>query len=125
MKQSTLFVPNAILFVVDPKNRNAHVPTYESGLVYAATESCISIATRADVDGTVTVTLEQSKKDAPHNGQRNSYAGMISTLGKRLAIVTSALDIVLECNVGTTSTEVIITVDDDTNPSKVHVRVMG
>ena len=57
MKEICLSVPHAILFVNDPAHGHIEIPDYVPGQITSANPSCVSVNTRADVDGDVTVRL--------------------------------------------------------------------
>lgn len=110
--KTNLAVPNAILFIVDPTNTAAIVPEYVLGEATAATRSCISVATIADVDGEVTVRLCAPSDDVARSTPVRVFAGSVDTPGHILAIVTSDFDRVLEISTPTVVTRIVIRVDD-------------
>jgi hypothetical protein len=116
-----LAVPNAILFVLDPTNEDAIIPEYKPGETAAATLSCVSIATIADVDGEVTVQLCTTSDNVILFTPVQVFAGLLETPGCVLAVVTSEFDRVLEIATDSTTTQIIVRVDDDQSIVRVSI----
>jgi hypothetical protein len=123
MPRSILSPPNAILFVLDPTNKNVVVPVYVDDQLTAATSTCVSIGTQADVDGDVEVSLEVARV-API-GMQHIFFGVIETPGGKIAVVTSQFQRVLEIDVSVKTIEVSIWADDLCNPACVAVGVQS
>ena len=100
MSEVTLPVPNALLFVLDPNHQDVQVPEYASGALVAANATCASIATLADVDGEVTVRLIERDGATPTERFVVVFDGTLETPSRRVAIVTSQFESVLEQEVG-------------------------
>lgn len=124
MREVKLAVPNAILFVLDPTNRGAIVPEYDSRSVIAATSSCVSIATQAAVDGDVAVRLSQPQNNTHPEGLVQIFDDHIETPGKVLVVVTSQFDRILETDVRNTLTRVTVAVDDRKCPMLISVNAL-
>lgn len=123
MRETKLEVPNAILFVLDPTNKNAIVPEYVPGECASSTSSCISVATIADVDGEVIVRL-CSRGDAPiFTTSEQVFDGSVETPGHVLAVGSAEVDRILEIPVPLTSTRITIKVDNLDSPLEVTVVV--
>jgi 6-phosphogluconolactonase (cycloisomerase 2 family) len=121
--EATLSPPNAILFVLDLANDRVVVPEYEPGVLAVATESCVSVSTRADVDGDVTVRLSRG---APPTGKPEGaeiFKGSIATPGRKVNVVTSELKKVLEVEVDGETAQVSVATDDMEAPSVVWIEV--
>ena len=121
--KTNLAVPNAILFIVDPTNTAAVVPEYVLGEATAATPSCISVATIADVDGEVTVRLCAASSDVARSTPVRVFDGSVDTPGRVLAIVTSDFDQVLKITTPTAVTRIVVRVDDVQSPANVSVDI--
>jgi hypothetical protein len=121
MGRAVLSPPNAILFVLDPTNKDAAVPQYVAGELVAATATCVSVGTQADVDGDVEVSLAPAAA-APADLQQ-VFLGAIATPGRRVAVVTSHFQRVLEVDVPSDAAEVAIWADDLRNPAHVAIGV--
>jgi hypothetical protein len=119
MKCISLCPPNAILFLFDPTNRDAEVPQYVDGQLTAATASCISVGTQAEVDGETTVCIDPSGKDCEHLSA--AFVGTIETPNRKFAIVTATFQRLLEVNVLNEICNVEIWVDDLRSPSEILV----
>jgi hypothetical protein len=122
---NSLFVspPNAILFVLDPTNEDVIVPPLADVEIATSSASCVSIGTRADVDGDVEISASLSNFEP--NDLKKVFFGRISTPGKKIAIVTSEFEILLELDVITNRAIVSVWVDDHSNPSVIFVGVDG
>ena len=120
---NSIFVspPNAILFVLDPTNKNAVVPPYIDGEIVAVTDTCVSVGTQADVDGEVEISMSLSGVvpiDLNKVLSRN-----ILVPGGKIAVVTSEFQKVLELDVPAGSAYVSIWVDDLRNPARVFINI--
>lgn len=122
MSRAVLSPPNAILFVLDPTNDDVMVPGYVDGELAAATPTCVSFGTRADVDGDTEIVLELSPIVATE--LRQAFRGVIQTPGGKVAVVTSEFESVLEADFSSTSVEVSIWADDLRNPAHVTVALV-
>lgn len=120
----TFSPPNAIVFVLDPENSDAEVPSYVDGQLTAATASCVSVGTQADVDGETEVSLAwEADAGALAPDMHHTFTGIIETPANKLAVVTSQSDCVLEMDVQGDKVEVSISVDDLINPARVAILV--
>jgi hypothetical protein len=121
MGRAVLSPPNAILFVLDPTNKDTAVPPYVAGELTAATATCVSVGTQADVDGDVDVSLDPAS-GAPADMQQ-VFLGVIATPSGKLAVVTSHFQRVLEVDVPSDAAEVSIWADDLRYPAHVAIGV--
>jgi len=124
MTQATLAVPNAILFVLDPTNADTQVPEYVPGEPTAASPSCVSVVTLADVDGEALVSLLEAKRPDARDDLIRVFDGAIETPGRQLAIVTSQFDTVLQSAVAAEKTRFAIYVDDVDMPNRIEVDII-
>lgn len=113
--------PNAILFVFDPKNKNVVVPLYIDKQLTAATDSCVSVGTQADVDGDTEIHLTSG--NVQPSKLIHVFRGRISTPGGSIAIVTSEFQKILELEIRKQHADVDIWADDLRSPSKVIVDI--
>lgn len=120
---ATLLIPNAIVFVFDLENKSVQVPAYTDGVLTAWNNSCVSVGTQSEVDGEVTVKLSGKLSGSERDLYEVAFSGVIETPSKKIAVVTSELEKILEMDVRTEKTEVIISVDDLSFPSVVLVEV--
>ncbi len=121
MPRVVLSPPNAILFVFDPTNNDAVIPPYINGDLTAATDTCVSVGTRAEVDVDTEISLDLGGT-APIDLQQ-VYFGAIGTPGGKVAVVTSQFQRLLELEVPIGSVAVSIWVDDRRNPARVVVSI--
>lgn len=119
MKSVVISPDHGMLFVLDPTNKEALVPEYIDNQTVAATDFCISVATRAYVDGDVEVTLASGATSLP-GLQRVSTNSLVIPNGI-LAIITSDLAHVLESEVAPGRVTVSIWVDSPINAARVGV----
>lgn len=121
MSIATISPLNAILFVLDPTNKDTVVPPYVDGELTAATGTCISIGTQAPVDGETEVSLELD--GATPSDLHRAFLGSLVTPGGKLAVVTSEFERVLELDVPKGKANVCVWVDDLRNPARVAVHI--
>lgn len=123
MQEITLSVPHAILFLNDPAHGRVLVPEYLPGQVTSANPSCVSINTRADVDGDVTVRLDRV---APKCGQSECnlvVEHLIETPSHKIGVFTSENNMILVTDVADDSVRLCIGVDDPESPRLVCIRI--
>lgn len=123
MNEAKAVVPNAIVFVLDPSNKGAVVPEYAPGNTVAATESCVSIAALAEVDGPTTVRLGTPLSESERLGCVELFEGVVQTPGNRLAIVTSHLERLLEVQVAAATARIAVYADDPRSAGMICVSV--
>lgn len=111
--------PNAILFVLDPTNKNALVPKYVVGELTAITDSCISVGTQASVDGKVEVSMILSNEEPID--LRLAIHGKIIVPNGKVAVVTSEFEKLIEIDLPIGEISASIWVDDLQSPSKVQI----
>ena len=121
MSTVTLAPPNAILFVFDPDNRGVRIPEYIDGRLVAANNSCVSVGTRADVDGDVTIVLESTFSADLVTGLQRVFSGVMDAPGHRVAIVTSDARTILDQLVSSHRPELEVWADDLRNPARIVV----
>lgn len=121
--RTTLYVPHAIVFVYDLSGNGIDVPEYVDDDLIASNETCISIGTKSDVDGEVTVDLIKKADHVLEKNYTKVFKGFINTLGKKVAVSTSEIEGILATNVDTIKTEVSIWVNDSELPSMIFIEV--
>jgi hypothetical protein len=121
MSRAVLGPPNAILFIFDPTSRDVAIPPYVDGELTTATATCVSVGTRADVDGETEVLVEIAPV-VPANLQL-IFIGVIAIPGRRVAVVTSQLEHVLEIDVVADTAAISIWVDDLRSPARVIIGI--
>jgi len=123
MKEVTLTVPHAILFVNDPAHGQIEIPEYVPGHVTSANASCVSICTRADVDGDVTVRLGTMLPKCAPTECVTVAEYCIETPGRNVGVFTSENRMILTVDVPNDSARVTITVDDPQSPGLIDIGV--
>ncbi len=110
-----------IVFVFDFQNERMEVPVYDPESVVAANESCISVRTIADVDGEVTVTLASSAPRDTMDVGLEVFHGTIDVPSRKVSIVTSQNQKLIEMDVKDTKASVRVLVNEKQNPSRIWV----
>ena len=121
MSQRIFSPPNAILFIYDPANKNAETPEYSADSLVSATKDCISVGTRAYVDGDTTVKLFKSSADVDVFPRHRLFDGFIDTPNRKIAVITSELDVILEIVVQNEIAKIGIWTDDLHNPGTLLI----
>lgn len=116
----TYSAPHPIVFVFDFLNELMEVPEYDANSVTSANNSCVSVRTIADVDGDVTANLATDIPNDVTNAVK-VFHGAIDSPNKKIALVTSENEKLLELGVSSIKAEIRIFVDDVKNPSRIWV----
>ncbi len=119
--ESTLFVPNAIIFLYDVTNNDVQIPEYIDDVLISFNETCISVGTQADVDGEVALKLSSQITMTDKSLYNKVFNGSIKTPGKTLSISTSEEEGFISIDVVGQQTKVSIWTDDLNYPSIVLV----
>lgn len=113
-------VPNSIIFVSDSNLNEVEYPEYVVGELASSNESCISIGTKAEVDGPVTIRFSPVEdSDSSHE----IYRGFVSTPSKKMVVSTSLEDNVLETEVPGNHSEISVWVNDLKFPSLIEIEL--
>jgi len=86
------------------------------GQLVSATDTCVSVATQAAVDGPVHVELTSAQDD---RSLRRVFRGAVLTPGSKLAVVTSQFERLLEAETTSQDVHLTILVDDPKIPGEV------
>jgi hypothetical protein len=121
MSQITLSPPYAILFIYDPLNKDAETPEYSPGNLVSTTQHCISVGTRADVDGETTVELVRAVNDAAIVPEHKIFQGFVQAPNRNISVVTAELQTILNIDVKDKVAKIGIWADDLHNPGKVLI----
>jgi hypothetical protein len=119
LEEKRVSLPDGILFVLDPGNRATKAPQYTPGKVSAATSTCVSIATIADVDGPVIVRFGSKPDENIDPGFLPVFEGTLQTPSRSLAVVTSTSEKVASGHVDANQASLTIYVDSIRSPSIV------
>ncbi|MDQ7994265.1 MAG: hypothetical protein AAGC76_00260 [Luteibacter sp.] len=120
MKSVVISAEHGIIFIVDPRNKDAIVPEYEDDEIVSATESCISVAVRPYMDGDVEVSLSEV---APTKGLELVASHSLLVPNGIIAIATAEIDRVLDQEVSPGSVRVSVWVDSKSSVTRVSVVV--
>lgn len=121
MKCAVISPDHGMLFVLDPTYKEALIPDYVDGETVVANDACISVATRAYVDGDVQVLLASGETYTP--GLQPVATTSLFIPNGILAIITSDLERVLEQDVPAGRVTISIWVDSPVNAAIVGVTI--
>jgi hypothetical protein len=111
--------PHSVVLVTDPGE--TAIPKSMRGSVIAATDSCIAIGCRAEVDGETEFTLGASRDVDP--GDRPAFTGELKTPNRRLTVRTVLGRTILEASVSQAQTPIRIWLNDAEEPDRVVVGI--
>jgi hypothetical protein len=123
MMETTLFVPHAIIFILDPNGKDIIIPEYDPISITSSNESCVSVGTRSDVDGEVTIQFGPSIPPPVKTICAQVFYGKVNTPTKQLAVITSNRDVIFCLGVKDLRTSISVGVNDLNNPSLVWIEV--
>lgn len=119
MTEITLSPPNGILFICDSSNINIEVPEYQSDRLASANGQCVSVGTRAYVDGETHVRLVGNLAEVNKALEYKVFDGVIDAPSRKIRIITVDLETILERPVKDKTVKVVIWADDLRNPGKL------
>ena len=119
MSELTLAPPNAILFICDSSAKDIQVPTYQAEQLASATKTCVSVGTRADVDGDTTIYLVSNFSEIADPPKYQVFEGIITVPSKVVIIMTAYADTLLQKSTRNETVTVRVWVDDLDGPSRI------
>jgi len=119
-KLARRYVPNAILFVYDPANKQVEVPEYEDGDTVSFTDTCISVGTQADVDGEVSIALEHFSPVCQE--LYLIHSGLIRTPHGNISVLTSEGEQIVTRKTNARMVKIRVYVDH-ASPGYVHFEI--
>lgn len=111
--------PNSLLLIMD--RSVGRIPESMAGGPVAHTRSCVAIGTRSGQDGTTHVTLECGSRHAAR--ETPVFDGVLHTPDRRVAVCSVLDDVILEVEVATDRTRVLILANDYTEPDEIRILV--
>lgn len=118
------YIPDhPVVFVFDYENHEVEIPEYDPEKTVSSNDSCASIRTVADVDGDVTIGLDDPV--GFNVRMTEAFVGTIKAPNGKIAIVNSENEKLLETDLASQSTSVRISVDNLDHPTKVMVETSG
>lgn len=123
MTKATLEVPNAILFLLDDSDADVQIPTYIPSKLVSNNLKCISIGTRASVDGEVSILLEKHLLDETTASLARVFVGTIYAQSRLVSLVTSDARTILEMPIEHDTATVEIWADDERSPATIAIGV--
>jgi hypothetical protein len=119
MSTITLSPRNSIVFVYDSSHRSVEVPTYVAGDLVAASQTCVSIGTLAEIDGETTITLADSI-DGISVGEL-FFDGVLLTPGHEVSVCTSENEKLLTLPIKASHARVRVFANDPSEPDEIVV----
>ena len=106
-----LSVPDGMVFLFDMRHPEVVIPDYEDEFGALATDSCVSVPVRPEVEGGVEIVLTDDA-DAPRYGLRFAGTFRLLTPGRGVALNSSTADGLLELPIDSETVELSVFVDD-------------
>lgn len=122
--ETTYTPPHPIAFLFDPSNENMEVPAYDPERVVSFNASCVSIRTISDVDGDVTAALDVRSPLEMRVGDVEVFRGVVDTPGKKVALVTSENQVLIEMETNRSKVPVRVLVDDEVHPARIWIEIL-
>jgi hypothetical protein len=115
--------PNSIVFICDPSSREVDVPEYVTGQLIAATQSCISVGTLAEMDGETEISLS----DVPSSAELGElvFDGMVRTPGRVVAVCNARDETLLSLPVSSVAVRVKVFANDRSEPDRIVVLALS
>jgi len=113
--------PNSVLLIMD--RSVGQVPESMEGSLIAATPTCVAIGTLSEHDGTTHVTLDSSPP--PSEQGTPVFVAVLDTPGRHVAVCSVFDEAVLEVEVETERTRVLIWANDQAEPSEIRITVLA
>ena len=111
--------PYSIVAVNDPANET--VPEWVDDSVLMATDSCIVIACKAEVDGETEFTLGNTREVDP--GDHPIFQEELKTPSRRIVVETAEGDTILETPTSQPKTKVQIWTNSSKRPGKIIIGI--
>lgn len=124
MNTVTYTPAHPIVFLFDYDDQAMRVPVYDKNQVVSANDGCVSIRTISDVDGDVTVWLGNLMPIEAADGVE-VFHGTVRSPNRKVAVVTSENQKLLEVPVQSNRADVVVRVDDAAFPSRIWIAVRG
>jgi hypothetical protein len=121
MPSTICSLDHPIVFVCDPSNNEMVVPEYNSSSVTSFTSSCVSIRAVAYIDGNVSIHLESNPDSMVRPEGVEVYSGHIKAPGRRMAVMDSENNNLLEIGGVGTIPLVEVFVDDQRHPTAIWI----
>lgn len=107
-----------IVFIFDYDCDEVEIPEYDESEVVSSNELCISVRAISDVDGDVQIGLNDSPLTID---MIEAFVGMIGTPNKKLSVVNSNNDKLLETQVVSDKTRVKVLVNHADFPERIEI----
>lgn len=107
-----------IIFIFDFDNKLMNVPEYDSESTVSFNDVCVSVKAISDVDGELEVTLIYDDENKCPELKQVFY-GSIQTPNRKISVVTSLNEKLIELNVDSKLSSIKIYVDEFEFPSRI------
>jgi hypothetical protein len=110
--------PYSIVLVGD---RSGTVPATMAGRLVSATESCLAVSTRSDVDGPTRIRLIDAADSAPDLPRTMAFQGELRLHSRELTVASVDGQVYLRGHVDRPTLGISVFVDDDDEPTDISV----
>ena len=117
IKSRTIGLPNALVVIMDPTA--GVVPRSMGNAAVASTDSCVVVGCLSEVDGETDITL--GDMDQINTGDHLLFTGEMKTPNRKIALLSSHNETLLEVPTPRQVTSVRIWANDLAEPNKVVV----
>ena len=121
--EAALQVPHSIIFVYDPDHDGLEIPDWSGKAPAQASESCVSIGTLCEMDGSTRIALLPEASELAPSAALKVFDGEIETPGRQLWVNTSEELGLLTSKVPQLKTHIEVLVNRSTKPDEILIRV--
>jgi len=114
-----LALPHSLVLVLDPIF--GEIPASLSGELITATNSCLAIGTRPEMDGETELVLGNS--ESIDQEERPAFKGILRTPSHKIAICSALNVTLIEMLVPSIETVVRVWVNDSTEPDRIIIGI--
>lgn len=118
MARVTRLLKHPIIFILDFDCEEVYIPEHDRTQIVSFNEFCLSVRAMSDVDGSVQIALNEGSSGV---SMIEVFAGTLNTPSRRIAIVSSSNEKLLETEVPENRTGVVVLVDEKNFPSRIEV----
>lgn len=111
--------PNSMVLLLDPGC--IEIPSQWSGQGIIATQHCVMIGCRCELDGATEFLLGDLAE--MHESTAAVFEGLVNTPSKRVNLVSALNEVILEAPVSSTQTRVHIWCNDSREPDRIAIGI--
>lgn len=112
--------PNSLILVED--SNGGDIPTSMNRSLVAATNSCIAVGCRTEVDGETEINFEHCSNI--DTGDQLEFEGLLQTPSRKIVVRTTHGVTLLEMPVAATETKLRIWANDPNEPDRLTIGIM-